>query len=691
MKKSIFLLLAFVMIAFSMQAQHKKAGPHDFGKMWTFEHPPKSWFQKAYNFNPGDQWFDDVRMSALKMSTGCSASFVSPNGLIMTNHHCSRDAVLEAQRDGENILEDGFFANTLEDEREVHNVYFEQLKMLADITPEIHELMNKSNAKDLEMKESEAIDSIKSYYKNLESWKDLRLQVVKYYSGVKFSLYGYKKYGNIKLVAIPEAAIAFYGGDPDNFTYPRYDVDFTFWRAYDEEGNPVNSSDHYFKFNIDGVHEGEEVFVVGNPARTERYRTVDQLKWDRKYRYPMTLDWLSRVGKHLQEQYDKNPSDEKLNMIFGLSNSEKAYSGIYKGLKNPELFGRKVEIENMVRKDYKGEDYWNKLKTIYDSLAPKSWAVMLLSPSPLRGNSLMLMHSLYKFDELKKNGGSQSDIDDMIDQIEYMTKNIGTEDDRFYTTMTLELINKYVPSNNSCVNSVFEGKTPSEYFDLMMKKSKFYTGDKWKKILNSDVKKYSKNKDMLLEASRILIPEYVEGSKMFAETAAERKKLEGKIAQEYFKYFGSDLQPDATFTLRISDGIVKGYDYNGTKAPYKTSFFGMYDRNYSFDHKYPWALPERWNYPPYELLQQPLDFVSTNDIIGGNSGSAIINKNKEAVGLIFDGNIESLPGNFIFDEEYNRAVSVHAGGIYAALKYMYHAHRLMEELVPSASGNNAKN
>lgn len=682
MKKLFVLLLFFVGLGITANAQQKEAGPHDFGRMWTFENPPKSWFSKEYNFNPDDKWFEDVRLASLRMSTGCSAAFVSPNGLIMTNHHCSRDAALLAQKDGEDIMTDGYFADNFEQERKVPNVFFEQLRMLKDITEEVNKLISESSKEGMESKQIEALDSIKRYYASLDSWKGLRLQVVTYYSGVKFSLYGYKKFSDIRLVAIPESDIAFFGGDPDNFTYPRYDIDFTFWRAYDEEGNPVNSTANYFKFNTNGAAEGDMVFVVGNPGRTERYRTVDQLKWDRKYRYPMTLDFLSGVLDHLQADYDKDPTDQKMNMIFGLANSQKAYSGIYNGLKDPDLFGRKVDIENKVRKDYKGKDYWSELKLYYDNLAPHSWAMLLLSPSPMRGNTVMLMHSINNYIEKKNSGASEDDLEDIIDQISYMVSNIGDETDKYYLTMTLELINKYIPKDNNTMSSLLNGNTPKEFVELMIEKSKFFKGDDWKKFLKLDAKKLNKNKDMLLMASKALIPQYNDAVKAFEASAEQRKELEGKVAQEYFNYFGSDLPPDATFTLRISDGIVKGYDYNGTKAPFKTTFFGMYDRNYSNDNTYPWRLPYRWQNPPKELLSNPMDFVSTNDIIGGNSGSSIINKDKEVVGLIFDGNIESLPGNFIFDEEHNRAVSVHAGGIYASLKYIYHAKRLMDELVP---------
>jgi hypothetical protein len=190
-----------------------------------------------------------------------------------------------------------------------------------------------------------------------------------------------------------------------------------------------------------------------------------------------------------------------------------------------------------------------------------------------------------------------------------------------------------------------------------------------------------KGKDPVLEMAQLLVPEFNESVQLFRGTSEERSMYEEQVANEAFRVYGDDLPPDATFTLRISDGIATGYDYNGTVAPWKTTYFGMYDRFYSHDKQFPWSLPERWQNPPMELLKEPINFVSTNDIIGGNSGSPVINQNREAVGLIFDGNIESLPGNFIFDEEYNRSVSVHAGGIVAALRYIYKADRLLDELL----------
>jgi uncharacterized Zn finger protein (UPF0148 family) len=681
MKKLLFIAVSTLFVL-SLTAQKKEAGPHDFGRMWTFENPPKEWLASAYNFTPGDKWFDDVRLSALRMNTGCSASFVSPEGLIMTNHHCSRDAVLEVQNDGEDIMTNGFIAQNSEDERLVKGVYFEQLIKLADVTSLVDKYIKKAKAKEDEAKRAEALDSVKNYYKKMAEWNGLRLQIVNYYSGVKYSLYGYKKFSNIKLVAIPEAEAAFYGGDPDNFTYPRFDMDFTFWRAYDDDGKPVNSSSHYFRFNPEGAVENELVFVVGNPGNTERYRTVDQLNFDRNFRYPVMLELFENVLAHMQEDYDKEPNEFKLNEIFGLSNSLKAYSGIQGGLLDQRLFDRKVEIENLIRKNYKGEDYWETLKKEYEILAPHSWAMTVLGQMSMGTNSVMMMHSWNNYEEKLKAGASTDDLDDARDQLKSRPE-LNSDEDNFYLTLLLKLANKYIPKDNKSLSSVLNGKTPEEFIDYMKKNSRFYNGNKWKSLLDMDNKQLTKDNDPFLLLTRALIPQYQKAAELFEKSSPKRKGLEAKIAREYFKYFGNNLPPDATFTLRISDGIVKGYNYNGTEAPYKTTFYGLYDRSNSFDNKYPWRLPQAWVNPPMELLSRPMNFVSTNDIIGGNSGSPIINKNKEVVGLIFDGNIESLPGNFIFDEESNRAVSVHSAGILSALKYIYKAQKLHEELAPS--------
>jgi V8-like Glu-specific endopeptidase len=681
--------LAFI-LAFSLQAQQKAASPFDFGKMWTFENPPTDWFKEAYGFEADEAWFKDVRMSSLRFASWCSASFVSPDGLIMTNHHCSRDVSTEVQNDDENFDKAGFYAETRADERKVEGLFVEQLVQAVDITDQVMTYTkNAENEADELEKRATALEAIQAKYAEMEGWENLRMQTITYYSGGKFSLYGYKKYDDIRLVFLPELDLGFYGGDPDNFTYPRYNLDVTFWRAYDENGNPVNTSKHYLEFNPDGVHENEPTFVVGNPGSTERYRTVAQLEYDREYRFNQSLKFRTNRHDIMLEEYNQikdDPTKEKeaqelLGNIFNLSNGMKAIGGILKGLHNDDLMGRKIEMENNIRTQSGGASYWDELAAAYETLKPHSWAINHLSPSPLRGKTWGLVHQLYQYEQSIASEASEEDLEAARMEILAATEGIDTpEEKRLFKVLLTELSEDIYPGNSS-LKDLMGDMSVDDYVTKVYNDTRFTNGKKADKCLKKP-NKVKKDKDPLLQISRSLVPQYFDAVTAFRSSSTSRRALEAKIANAAFQVYGTSLPPDATFTLRISDGIVTGYDYNGTVAPYKTTYFGLYDRHYSNDQETPWSIPEKWMDPPMELLKAPINFVSTNDIIGGNSGSPMINKKGEAIGLIFDGNIESLPGNFIFDEEYNRTVSVHAGGIYAALKYIYKADRLYKELVP---------
>jgi hypothetical protein len=689
MKKiTVLSFTLLLVISFSLHGQEKEASPFDFGKMWTFENPPKDWFKEAYDFDVTDEWLEDVRLSSLRFATWCSASFVSPNGLIMTNHHCSRDVANKVQGASENFDKNGYYAVSQNDERRVDDLFVEQMVKTEDITDAVMKLMTMKKG-DASMSSKEALDQIKSEYSNNPEWAGLRLQAVSFYSGGRFSLYGYKKYTDIRLVFIPELDLGFYGGDPDNFTYPRYNLDCTFWRAYDEEGNPLNTSANYLEFNIEGIQENEPVFVVGNPGSTERYRTVAQLNYDRDFRYNMNLRFLRNRHALMQESYDEmkdDPTRDKeaqalLGDMFNLSNSIKAISGVEKGLKNEELMGRKIEMEKIIRAQSSGVSYWDDLEKEYEKLSPHAWAINHLGPSRLRGWILLLLHDINAYKDLIETDVPATELSAAKDDLIAKAQNLNNPDEVNMFILLLEEIQADIPSDNNTLTSLLNGKSINQYVTDLVSETKFNKIEDSKKFLSKD-KNIKKAEDPLVKAAVVLIPQYVEAVKLYRGSSEPRKQLESKIANQTFQVFGTSLPPDATFTLRISDGLVKGYDYNGTEAPFMTTYFGLYDRHYSNKQESPWALPEKWANPPMELLKTPLNLVSTNDIIGGNSGSPLINKNGEAVGLIFDGNIESLPGKFIFDDEKNRTVSVHAGGIYSALKYIFKADRITDELVP---------
>ena len=682
----VFSLICLFFISF-LQAQNESSEPgrFDFGKMWTFENPPKEWFKEAYNMNASDEWFDDARKSALRFASWCSASFVSPNGLIMTNHHCSRGVIAPLQKEGESFDENGFYAKTLADERKADDLYVEQLIQVADITDDVLGAIEAGMSNDDKMAaKGAAIEKIQTAYAEKEGWEGLRLQVVTYYSGGRYSLYGYKKYDDIRLVLIPEMQLGFYGGDPDNFTFPRYNLDCTFWRAYGDDGKPLNTSEHYYEFNEKGAVEDEPVFVIGNPGRTERYRTTAQLEYDRDYRYPVRLEMMRNRHALMEEEYAENPTDELLNNMFGISNTMKAFTGIQGGLKNKNLMARKAKMENEIRSEIGSlpTDYWNELDKAYDELAKHSSALTLLGPSPIKGKALNLLFALNGFEQLMATPEpAAEDLAKAKEGIIELTEGLNSDREVTYFATLLQELKDFEHPDNKFVDGILKGRTAKAAAKQILGESWFSNPKKRDKILKLSSKKLKKCDDPLFEASRLVVPKYETAVNAFRSTTPQRREWESQVANAVFKVKGTDLPPDATFTLRIADGVVKGYDYNGTTAPYKTTYYGLYDRYYSNDKEFPWSLPKAWMNPSPELLKSPLNFVSTNDIIGGNSGSAIINQNQEVVGLIFDGNIESLPGNFIFDDTSNRSVSVHSGGMIAALRYVYNADRLVKELV----------
>jgi len=685
--KSLSQIIFFIFI-FQLAYSQKKASPYDFGKMWTFENPPKEWLKTTYGMDVQDEWFDYVRKSSLRFATWCSASFISPDGLIMTNHHCSRDVVGALQQGGENFDKQGFYAASLTNERKAEGLFVEQMIKAEDITKQVLEkTKNAKNDADLSAMRKQALEEIEKMYKEKEDWKGLRTQLVTFYSGGKFSIYGYKRYSDIRLVWIPELDLGFFGGDPDNFTYPRYNLDVTFWRAYDESGNPLNTSANYLKFNKNGASDGDPVFVVGNPGSTERYRTVSQLIFDRDHRYVYQYKFLKNRNDIMMKKYGiikNDPSkefeaQELLNQIANVANSMKAFGGRVKGLKDSELFGRKVEIENYVRSKSSGLTYWDEMAKHYEVLNPQGWAISHLQPSALRGKIYTVMHDLVRYKGMVKDSTTKDKKEKLRQTIETKLKAFTEEDEKILFTTWLQELKEDIHPGDLTLQKVLGKRSIHDYVQYLWKETLFKDEKKRNKFYENE-DKILKEDDPLIVAADIFVARYNEASQLFQNSSQNRQALESKIANQIFKVYGDKLPPDATFTLRISDGVIKGYNYNGTIAPTTTTYFGMYDRYYSFGKIFPWSLPERWLNPPLDLLKAPFNTISTNDIIGGNSGSPLINKNKEAVGLIFDGNIESLPGSFIFDDELNRTVSVHAGGIYAALKYVYKADRIVKEI-----------
>ncbi|GAB4045929.1 S46 family peptidase [Spirosoma litoris] len=668
-----------------------KGGPLDLGKMWTFDNPPSAYFQKTYNFTADEKWFDETRLASLRFADYCSASFVSANGLVMTNHHCARESGTGVTRKGEDLNATGFFAKTAAEERKVSGLFVDQLVKIEDITKRIQDAMagaaSQSEQAQLQARE-EAFTAVKQEYGQKDGWKGLELQTITFYNGGRYSIYGFKRYTDVRLVFMPELQLGFFGGDYDNFTYPRYALDCSFFRVYDN-GKPLQTT-HFFKFNPNGVRDGEPIFVIGNPGHTERLKTVAELEFDRDLQTPATIQLLKNRSAALQAYNATAKNDSILNEIFSYENSLKAYGGQLEGLRDANLMARKAVFENQFKAAAKAKNLpasqfntWDEIATSTAQLRSIFKDANYLAPSERTMGELMTFANVAtQFSELLASRPQDAERARSL-MVSPEITDMGLEE--AYLAAHLAEAQAALGNDDPYVKAALTGpdskrRSPKEAAAYLIKNTKL-TDPAFLKELSTRPNAASSSNDPMLKLAQIGFPRYLTAARQARQLTQRQEVLRGQLGRMLYDVYGTAVPPDATFSLRINDGVVQSYNYNGTKAPILTTFAGLYDRNYSFANKAPWDLPARWKNPPMELLKQPMCFISTNDIIGGNSGSPMINKNREAVGLAFDGNMESLPGEFIFVPDLNRTISVHTGGIIAAMRYIYKADRLINELV----------
>jgi hypothetical protein len=673
-----------------------KAKPFDMGKMWTFDNPPLDYFESEYGFRPTDEWLEKVQKSALRFGNGCSASFVSADGLIMTNHHCIRGILGTLSEEGEDLLNDGFFAESLVQERKVPKLFVLQLMLIKDVTNEVLSSMRggKTDSARVFLRD-EKIEEIKT--SAYEEHPELEFRVVSLYYGGKYSLYGYKRYRDIRLVFVPELWVAKLGGDYDNFTYPRYGLDCAFLRAYNEEGDPINT-DYFFSWGEMGIEEYQPVFVVGNPGSTNRIYTVAQLEYLRDYKYglqtPMRKD-LYAVYEELVEK-TKAKDTRLVARLYSIGNGLKVYSETYKALLDPYFMARKKDFEDKFKSAVKSnpnlnEKYGNVWEAIVqnrkeeEKFAKEKFAYTIshyYSPKyfSIAQDLVELAEQLKLLEDERKEKYTEENIDSLIENI--FPENFDSEIEKKKLLVQVNLIQSNIKSDSELLIKLFTNKTGKDAAEIMLANSKITSKESVVALAKSDPDEILNSTDpfiFFIQNTQERLVELNERSEKLAESDAINNQL---LGEALYRVYGNSIPPDATFTLRISDGIVKGFDYNGTRAPYKTTFYGSLDRYYSFDKKFPFNLPSYWEDLPEEfVLSTPLNFVSTNDIIGGNSGSPVINKDAEIVGLAFDGNIESHSGRFIYTTEANRTVSVSAEGMIEAIRDLYNAERLSDEIL----------
>ncbi|MCK5942626.1 MAG: S46 family peptidase [Planctomycetes bacterium] len=543
-------VIPFALAVLALGATLPESSRPDEG-MWPFDSLPLKQLKEKYDFEPTKEWLDHVRLGSVRFDTGGSGSFVSANGLVMTNHHVALETIQKISTPEKDWVEPGFSARLYGKEVPGTDLVLRQLVDVKDVTDEV--MAVKADGGDVDAKLAEICEGLTKPDQHLEA------QPVSLYDGNQFRAYVYHVYDDVRLVFAPAKQVAFYGGDFDNFTYPRWCLDCAFFRVY-EDGKPVDSSKWFFQFETEGANKDDLVFVSGHPGGTERSLTYDEMVMHRELWVPQVVALLTnnvRVIKQRMEQSEEEAFRLRDN-YFGQMNSLKAFTGHLNGLLDEERMALiKARDEELIEKSGKEE------------VAAAFAAIK---------------------EEMEK----------------LLAKHAG------------ERVN----------------------FQLMRR----------------DMQKAT-------------------------EAVAEHKTV---INKARFDVYGDANYPDATFTLRLAYGTVKGYEAGTTKVPPKTTVHGLYERNAAFDNEHPFDLPQQWLDAKGKLdWDTPYNFVSTCDIIGGNSGSPILDRDAKVVGLVFDGNIESLPGNYWFDEEVNRCVGVHTAIMVEALDKVYEEKALLKELMGS--------
>lgn len=681
----------FAQQSFDPDTVHAKR--FDTGKMWTFDYPPVDYWKETFDFNATEDWLNHVQLSTLRIP-GCTASFVSEDGLIVTNHHCStwhRDAV---QEEGEDLYTNGFYAETMEDERSVPNMYADQLKLIRDVTDQVIDAMNavegdeeKINARDTKIKEIEEL-----YNKET----GLNCEVKSYYGGAKYALHGYKRYTNIKLVFVGEEAVGLYGGDWDNFTYPRYNMDYAFFRIYDEEGNPLKT-ENYYKWNTDGVKLNDLLFIVGSPGRTSRLKTADQLRYYRDVSYRNTSFLMSsyyhELGKILESYPERH--DELAGIMSYIGNSEKVYRYIMNGLNDPYLIARKEAFDKQLQSEIaKDPELEKKFGFVWDAIKDNREEARKygekVAAYTTEGRTVPAYFTIAK-DMITLAEQLKLPEDEKLpkyraDQLEETINLIFPEDfdypvENAKLKVQLDYIALNLGKDNPLVEKMTSGKSGEAAVKYLMGVSKVMNPESVKELAKEGSEAILNSDDPIIQFVETAEKEIKEIEPIYDEINETADVLEQVLGEAMFAVYGTSIPPDANRSMRIGDGQVKQVEYNGTIAPYHTTFYGLYDRYYSFDKKFPWDLPERWvNYPNSFDLTTTMNFLTDIDVIGGQSGSPIVNRDGEFVGVAFDGNVESIIGSFIFMPEDNRSIVVAAEAIIQVLREIYKADRLVKEI-----------
>jgi len=686
-------LCAVILALFSLQTLNFTALADE--GMWTFNNVPRAEIKKKYGFDITDEWLKKVQLASVRFNNGGSGSFVSPNGLVLTNYHIVEDIVNEVSTPQKDLAKEGFVARSSAEEIKAPSLELNVLMSIEDVTNRINAVVKAGSS------DAEAFAARRAEISAIEAESTkatgLRSDVITFYQGGQYGLYRYKKYTDVRLVFVPEFQAAFFGGDPDNFNFPRFNIDMALVRIY-ENDQPVHPGS-FLKWSTAGAREGDLVFVTGNPGSTARLNTVAHLEELRDTSIPIVLRLLERREAMLKKYMamGEEQTRQSQNELNSVQNSLKVYRGQVAGLKDKALMDRKMKDEAALRKSIAATperqkiygDAWDAIAKAHQSLPSyvRERRIFDLG-SGFNTTTFGIARTLVRLaaESEKPNAQRLPEFTDArrasLELALYSPAPVHDDFEKLKLADSLGFMVELLGADHPLVKQILDGKTPEVLAAELIDGTKLKDVAFRKQLAAGGRQAIEASNDPMIVLARTIDPKARELRKRYEnEVIGVERANYSKIARARFDTEGTKLYPDATFTLRLSYGAVKGYMENGKKVAPFTTLGGLYDRSTQFKSEFPYNLPPRWLEKKSAVdLKTPFNFVSTDDIIGGNSGSPTINKNGELVGLIFDGNIQSLVGDFMYDESVNRAISVDVRAMNEVLRKVFGANDIADEL-----------
>jgi hypothetical protein len=655
--------------------------------MWLFNDLPLAMLKQKYGFEPSQEWADHLMKSCVRFNVGGSASFISSTGLVLTNHHVGSDTLFKLSTPERNIMELGFLAKSTDQELKAPDLELNQLVNIRDVTDAV------KSAVKADMTPQQAVAARRSVIDGIEKKAlddtGLKSTVTTLYGGGRYHLYQYRKYTDVRLVWAPETAIAFFGGDADNFEYPRYCLDACIFRVY--ENDKPAKIEHFLRWSPDGPAEGDVAFVSGNPGRTSRIFTMDALKYQRDLFLPYVMSSLRRQEILLQ-QYglrSKENARRARDDLFGVQNSRKARLGMLAGLQDPQVLADKAAAEKALLESIQADPKLKPLASAWGSISETT-----KKRSELLGKGVAVNSKLYGIalqlvqmaEEDQKPSGDRlpefaaAGRESLLQQL-YSEAPIYSDLDQVLLADSISKTLEQRGFDDPLCQQILAGKSPSDRAAELIGGTELLSVENRRKVASGGMDAIRNSKDPLIQLASIINPEVRRIRTITDQLDEQDKQAYAKISEALFAVQGTSTYPDATFTLRLAFGPVIGYEQDGQTIPAWTKIGGTYDHEKTHEGQADYVLPESWKKAEPSLVKStPFNFVSTADIIGGNSGSPVVNRSGELVGLIFDGNIQSLSGNYVYTDKQARCVSVHSSAIREALQVVYGATELVNEL-----------